>query len=146
MFDHIKQKTINENKYQIELLPARKGLKLAMKLSQVILPTLGSSIDALDNTDGTGFTRVALLLVEQMDQFDVVELMDELLDNAVVNGKELDIDSHFIANYGELVEVLEFAVRENFESFFEAKGLKDRFSQMKAKIWQTAPVSEEPTD
>lgn len=146
MFNNIRQKTIGKNKYQIQLLPARKGLATAMRLSKVILPALGSSFDALDSTDGTGFTRVALLLVEQADQIDVVDLVDVLLENAAVNGKELNFDEQFLGNYGEMVEVLEFAIRENFESFFEAKGLKDRFSTVKDKFFQTVGTQQEPTD
>jgi hypothetical protein len=140
MLDHMKKKKIGKNEYHIELLPAKKGVATAMKLNKILAPVLGAGFDAFEDSSGSGFTRLGMILVEQMDQANMVELIEELLEGSASNGQEIDIDVHFRANYGELVELLTFIIQENFQSFFAAKGLMDRFSQIKEKMF---PIPEQ---
>lgn len=138
MFDSIKQKKIHGKEYQINLLPAKQGFTIAMKLSKTIIPAIGGSVDALDQMAVGGFSRVALLLTEQIDDQEIMSIIEALTDQMAVDGEPVNFDRHFMANYGALIEVLEFALMENFESFFEAKGLKARFSTLKAKMVEQA--------
>lgn len=142
MLDYIKKKKIGKNEYHIELLPARKGIATAMKLNKIIAPVMGAGFDAFEDSEGSGFTRLGMILVEQMDQANIVELIDELLIGASVNAQEIDFDVHFRSNYGELIELLTFIIQENFQSFFSAKGLMDRFSQFKKKMFPTLEQEE----
>ena len=52
-----------------------------------------------------------------------------MLDELQIDGNEVDIEEYFAANYGELIEILEFSLKENFSSFFMGKGIKARFLQ-----------------
>lgn len=146
MLDYIKKKKIGKHTYQIELLPAKAGFSMAMKLSKVLIPLLGSGFDAFEEDSEGGFTRMSLIVVEQMEQVDMAAIVDDLLEGMAVNGQTVNFDDHFRANYGELVEVITFAMKENFSSFFEAKGLTARFSEIKNKMLPAAPQPEESND
>lgn len=118
-----RSKVINGKKYQITMLPALKAVGVGKKLLKVVLPAIGGTIDGLreDNIYGTPktFTDVAVALCTQLDDIDLDELIYALLNEASCEGKTIrDIDSHFQGEIGELIGVLEFALRENFSSFF----------------------------
>lgn len=121
-------KTINGKKYQITLLPALKAVGMGKKLLKIILPAIGGTVDGLrdDGLMGTPktFTDLALVLCEQLDDLDLDWLIQSLLNEATCDGKEIrDIDTHFQGELGELVGVMEFALRENFSSFFTGNDL-----------------------
>lgn len=117
---------------QIYKLPASKGIVLGSKLLKLILPVLGGMADEIFSEEvktasPKTFTEIAQRLTMQLDNFDILEIIKELLSETAIDNQEVDFDEYFMANYGELVAVLEFALKENFQSFFEVAGLKDRF-------------------
>lgn len=128
-------KTINGKEYTVTLLPATIGLKMSLEISKLLAPSLGASVDGLRHDDilhgaPQTFSDLALKLVNQMDKVNIVGMIGTLLGSVEVNGKRIDFDNHFRANYGELIQVLEFALRENFESFFTGSGLQTRFQEV----------------
>lgn len=145
MIEHIKKTKIGKDTYQLELLPAKAGFSLSLKLSKVLIPLLGTGFDAMEDEDG-GFTRMSLILVEQMDQVDISELVDTLLEGLIVNGDVVDFDVHFRGNYGALTEVIGFSLKENFGSFFEVKGLTARLSEVMKKVLPQGEQAEESKD
>ena len=124
----VKNKNID---VQIYKLPASQGLVVGTKLLKLILPVLGGMADEIFSEDASNespktFTEIAQRLLTQLDNFDILSLVKQLLDGAAIDGREQDFDEYFMANYGALLLILEFALRENFQSFFEVTGLKDR--------------------
>lgn len=116
-------------KFTVKKLRMGVGLKVAKKLNKIILPLIGGGIDGLKHDDyihgaPKSFSTLALLLCEQLDQAQIEDLIVVLLEDFNVDGKDVDIDDYFSANYGELVEVLEFSLKENFKSFFTGKGIQ----------------------
>lgn len=128
-----KKKEIDGVVYQISLLKGREGFRTAMDLAKVVAPVLGSTFDGVRHDEyihgaPKTWTNMALLLIDQMDKIDVESLIfDKLLRGLVVNGQQVDIDSFFLANYSVLIELLVFALKENFGDFFGANGFKTRF-------------------
>lgn len=132
-------KQINGKEYTIHLLPATAGLKMSLEISKLMAPSVGAGLDGLRHDEilhgsPTTFTDLAMKLVTQMDQVNVVELVGALLGKVEVGGSRINFDTHFRANYGELIQVIEFALRENFESFFTGNGFLTRFQEMMAQL------------
>lgn len=128
-------KEVNGKDYQISVLPALKAIGMARKLSKVLLPILGGTIDGMRDEGLTAtsstFSDIAMTLVEQLDGLDLENTIKQLCKGLTCNGKEVrDLDSHFQGELGELVGVLEFALRENFSSFFTGNDLSARLKEM----------------
>ena len=140
---------IGSNVYSIKLLPASLGFMVATNLIKTLLPVFGSWADAQGRKgqvlpeDESTFTELALLLVGQLDKVDVLQVVHTLLNEALVNGKPLDFDIHFRANYKSLMKLIEFALKENFGDFFidylQEKGL-NILSLRSLKMEDTAPT------
>ena len=129
--------TINDKEYSIKILGGLEGIKMAKRLSKIILPLIGGSLDGLRHDDiihgaPKSFTQLALTICEQMDEAGVEQIIVDLLQGCRVKGadgmsRDVDINEDFAANYGELIELLEFSLTENFSSFFTANGIQARF-------------------
>ena len=122
LFNNARKKTINGKEVTIFLLPASKGLVTAKKLSQVLLPTIGAFADGTSG-DGLDLSMPAAILVDSLDSLDVMAIVSILLEQMCVDGREVNFDEYFMANYGELFEVIKFALEENFSSFFTGSGI-----------------------
>lgn len=127
------KKTLSNGKeVTIKRLPAMKGIKMANKLLKVVLPALGGTLDGVNASDdvlnGTprNFTHLAITICQQLDDLNVEEVILTLTEDMYIDGNPVEFDSYFASNYGELVEILEFALKENFSSFFMAKGISHR--------------------
>jgi hypothetical protein len=120
--------------YTMQLLPATTGLSIGLELIKMAAPVLGILADSSDeentliSNDSTMFFEASTVLVSSMGDIDTVNLVKILLNELKFNGTEVVFDTHFRANYGELIAVLEVSLRENFGDFFtsylKAKGLE----------------------
>lgn len=136
-----RQKVIGENTYSIKLLPATVGLKLGNQMIKGLAPviavladnSMGNGAvsvkgDALVMEEQTLFTDMAVALVRQLDELDAVLIIKSLLFEASCNGQPIDFDNHFMGRYGELISIVEYALKENFGDFFieylKGKGLE----------------------
>lgn len=130
----------NGKKVRIRILPAiGEGLAVARRLLNIIAPAVGGTLDGIRHDDmlhgaPRTFTEMALTVCKQLEQAEVGSLVYTLLKEMEVDGKEIDLDDYFGANYGEMVEVLEFSLRENFSSFFTGNGMKARFHKVVGMI------------
>ena len=118
----IQQPKIQGQQYQIYLIPAGEGLRMAKTLAQTFLPLWGQFMTSAQEGN-LDYSELAISLVGELDTFDVETLVRRLLKECTVDGKEVDFDQYFMGNYGELVEIVAFAIQKNFSSFFAAKGL-----------------------
>jgi hypothetical protein len=68
------------------------------------------------------FSDLAMTIVESVDQLDVEALILDFTKELRVDGEAVDFDEFFSANYSELLELLEFCLKENFPDFFPKDG------------------------
>lgn len=126
-----RQIVIGDKTYGIQLLPATAGLQLGNRLIKGFAPTLGVFLDNEENTEfsleQTLFTDAAIALTRHMDDMDVVAIIKGMLAGLTCNAKPVEFDQEFRGNYGTLMAIVEFALKENFSDFFtdylKAKGL-----------------------
>lgn len=127
---------INDVEYRIKLLDGRTGFRTAKDLSKILLPLLGESVDASRHDDvfhgaPKTFRDMALLLLQQIDSVDVEDVIfNRLFVYFVVDGVEVKLENVVMGQYHLLVDLLVFAIKENFGSLFEGKGLISRFQSV----------------
>lgn len=131
--------TINDDSYTVHLLPTTIGLAMSLEIGKLLMPSLGAGIDGFRHDEilhgaPTTFADLGKLLVLQMGEVKIVEMVKALLSKSEINGKQLDFEKHFSGNYGALIQLVEFALRENFESFFTESGLQTRFVQLMSNL------------
>jgi hypothetical protein len=120
-------KEINGKRIQIRKLGALKGIKVIQQLSKVLIPLFGGSLDGFKHDDfihgaPKTFAGLAMTIVESIDQLDVESLILDFTRDIRVDGEAIVFDDYFSANYSELLEVLEFCLKENFPDFFPKDG------------------------
>lgn len=131
-----RKKTINNKEYQINVLGAMEALKMGRTLSKVILPAVAGILDGtraneFGETPKT-FTDLALMICTQLDDLDFDYIVLTLLKGCKCDGRDIQsVDTHFQGDLGEMISVLEFALRENFSSFFTGN---DLIIQLRDKI------------
>lgn len=129
--NNIKEKEINGKSYSIQLLPASVGLDVSQKIIKTVGPALGVILDSKEEfefEESTFFTDLAIALTRSIDELDLINMSKALLKGSYCDTQEITFDTHFAGNYGELLSVLEFALKENFGDFFtsylKGKGLE----------------------
>lgn len=132
--------TVNGKNIRIKLLPALTvGIPTARRLLNIIAPAVGGTLDGLRHDDfihgaPKTFSEMALVVCKQLEEAEVHQIMFTLLEHMEVDNKVVNLDEYFMANYGEMIEILEFALRENFQSFFTGNGMKERFHKVVGMI------------
>jgi hypothetical protein len=140
--------TDSGKKFSVRILPMTEGISVAKKLLSVIAPTTGSALDGLQHDDilhgaPKSLSTLAMILCNQIDKVQVENLIIVLLQDLYIDNQEVNIDEYFAANYGELIEVLEFSLEVNFKSFFMGKGIKARLMKgVQTLMAQMSPESE----
>ena len=148
----INQKTIGGRTYSLKLLPARKGMAMGKRIIQAFGPALGVILDSNAETDvifgeeQNLCTDLAIAIVGQLDELAIEQTVLDLLGGMTCDGQPIAFDSHFAAKYTILLEVITWAIKENFGDFFtgwlKAKGL----SIPTLKSMMTSAMSEEKSD
>jgi hypothetical protein len=115
--------TIGKDVYKVKILSASEGIATWEYLMKKLLPSVGTGLDSFRHDevlDGspTTFAEAFMHLSNRLDGNSLVSISGTLLAGLEVNGKEVDFDEHFKANYGSWAKVIKFALMENFESFF----------------------------
>lgn len=105
-------------------LNARQVMLEGFKMLKVLLPSLGTGIDQLTNKDDmfdmpNTFGAMFQLLNENLTEDQFACLVDKLLGSLVCNSEAVDDwVAHFDTYPQDLIEVISWAGRENFYSFF----------------------------
>lgn len=132
--------TVNGKNIRIKLLPALTvGIPTARRLLNIVAPAVGGTLDGLRHDDfihgaPKTFSEMALVVCKQLEEAEVHQIIFTLLEHMEVDNKVVNLDEYFMANYGEMIEILEFALRENFQSFFTGNGMKERFHKVVGMI------------
>lgn len=138
-------------KYQINVLNAWEGIRLGNQIKSVLLPLFGGTVDGINQTEdfiskSTPFTDMAIVLCDQLDKIQLEGVIGALLKGLTyqevgqipkdINPQGKDFENHFMANYGELLEVLAFSMKENFGSLFTGKGIHLRLMESVAGVME----------
>lgn len=141
---HLRQIEIDGNLYHIKLLDGKSGLRVGLALNKIISPLLGESFDANRHDDlfhgaPKTFKQLALTLVEQLDRVDVEKIIfDDLFKYFVVNGQEAKLEVVTTGKIGLLIELIIFALKENFGELFEGKhSILNFLAPLTSKVSQT---------
>lgn len=132
--------TVNGKNIRIKLLPALTvGIPTARRLLNIIAPAVGGTLDGLRHDDfihgvPKTFSDMSLVVCQQLENAEVHQIIFTLLEHMEVDNKVVNLDEYFMGNYGEMIEILEFALKENFQSFFTGNGMKERFHKVVGMI------------
>ena len=141
------EKTINNTKYGIHLLPAMKAALIGQKLIKALVPVVGSYFDARtsDKLDGMKFSTLATILAENLDELELETLITEVVaKNLTVNGQAVDFDTHFQGHVGVMFDVLAWAAEVNFKSLFLESTLGKQVLETMKNIMP--PTEETPSE
>lgn len=125
---------IDNKIYNIKKLQWEDGVDLWEDMMKRGLPSIGSCLDRLqhDELDGspTTFTEALINLSRNLEGSTLRSYSVVLFEDATVDGVEFDLNEEFTGNYGAWRKLLVFALKENFESFFD----KDLVQGMTTKV------------
>lgn len=120
--NRIKTEQISGNTVQITLLPATEGITMAKELAEVVVPTVGTFYQGISEGN-VDFEGLSMVLISEMGKLNITEIIHRLVRGMAINGGDVNFDEYFMANYGLLIQIIAFALKENFQSFFDASGL-----------------------
>ena len=132
---------IGDKRFDIKMVGGRKGISVSLKLKGILLPIIGRGFDGLKQEDyiesPRTFTDMAVLLTELLDRTDMETLIfDDLLFDVKVDGEKIeDWDDYLTANYSDLIPLLTFVVKENFQSFFTGNGMMKSIQAKLQNLW-----------
>jgi len=115
--------------YQVNQLPARKGLELLTEVATVAGPLVAAMGDKglsglLDSeADGGAFLGVAKAIAGSLDSKRVLGITDTLAGVTYLEGKALTgnaLDAHFMGRVFSMLKWLAFALEVQFGDFFNA--------------------------
>lgn len=144
---NIRRKDIDGIEYAVRLLPASDGFIIASEILKLVAPALGSGVDGLKNDavfeQPKTFNDVAVSLITQMDKVDILKHIKRLLKDSTADSESIQFESYFMANYGRLIKVVEFALEANFSSFFTDNALKTQLMNFFLNLIDEGETSEQ---
>ena len=111
----VRTDTIGGMEIQIYILGALEGFEMAKELAVIFAPILGAIKEGESDVD---FKAAALSMASTLGEANILAITTRLLKDLCVDGVEITFDDYFAANYGALVQILAFALKENVSSFF----------------------------
>ena len=116
--------------YEVKMMGALTCYSTMMKIVGLVGPTFASMFDneGVDSfEESTTLTEGVILLLNQLEKTDDEALLKTILNKPTVNGKEIDLDEDLRGEFDEFIELVVFALMENFKKPFtkwlKAKGL-----------------------
>lgn len=132
-------KIINGKRYTIKLLGGVVGIQIFTDIAKVLAPSSAVAVDSYMDaerflrSEGT-FESIVNRFVSNLSTPDVLRIVYTLLKDCMVDDKPLNIDEYFKGNYGDILELVWFALQANFETAFTQSGLKARFLNLMREI------------
>ena len=135
-------------KYTITLLNTTRAYITGQEVIKLTAPIAGAAFDGMRNDaellidESHTFQAVAIHLKNQMGEVDTLAIIIELLNGVTVDGVPLNFDSHFPGRLDHLLQLVEFALEENYSSLFIGTSLRERL-QIFMRRFQTPVVASE---
>ncbi|MBI4815178.1 MAG: hypothetical protein HY791_02895 [Deltaproteobacteria bacterium] len=108
-------------KWSLNTLPATKGLEVLTWLMALVGAPLGEGIEAIEGAtlapDSMG--RIVGSITRSLSDPKTVGMVKVLIGEALRDDKKYIFDDVFAENYGELTQLVAFAIGVNFRSFFD---------------------------
>ncbi len=149
-----KTKQIDERSVSVTQFPARKGLKIKLRLLKMVAPGLASATGILQGGLEVDFDSKVLAyavgqLVDSMGNDATVDfIVKELMQGTRLDDKEITdslFDMEFAGDYGLLYKIIAFILEVNYGSFFEnlnIGSLTSKFSSVVSPAKQPQDRSE----
>lgn len=124
---NFRQINIKGSDYHFKLLDGRTGFRVGLALNKIILPLIGESVDAGRHDDvfhgaPRTFKSMAETLITQLDNIEAEKIIfDDLFGYLVVDGQQVKLENVIIGKYDVLIELVTFALKENFGELFAGK-------------------------
>lgn len=121
------QKDIGGHRFEIKLLPCKIAGNVFIDLLETVGPTIGIAIDKyrnldyVDPTEDTSFAEVAGMLSSQLASSEFENVVTIILKDCVMDGKPFDDNVHLRGEFNTYLELIEFALMENFQDFFRIR-------------------------
>lgn len=132
-------------KYKLQTLPATKGLETFTAIMRIVGEPMGNAAGGVSQTtQGVDLKSEAIgaavgTLVDRMADPSTLQIVKTLLEDAQVEKMPgtfvpIEFELHWAANYGELVELLAFAIEVNFASFLGASAALKKWAAAALKL------------
>ena len=140
-----KTKQIDERSVSVTQFPARKGLKIKLRLAKMIAPGLASAAgitkDGLESdVDFKVLAYAVGQLVNSLGNDATVDFIaKELMQGARLDDKEITesvFDMEFAGDYGLLYKIIGFILEVNYGSFFENLNIGSLTSKLSSVVGQ----------
>lgn len=140
-----KTKIIQDTEYTVRLLNTDDGIDVLNILTSIIAPIYAAKMDQEEFLTDTFYSEVAAHILLKLKEVDIKAAIKKLLYDVSINSAKLSFSGNTACEYNEyfsgkyklLLEVLAFAIKENFPDFFSPvsaglEGLKTQlFSETK---------------
>lgn len=115
--------SIGGARWEMNTLPATTGLTCLTQIAAIIGAPAGAAASGLNQQGGLLGMDAGLMgeavakMTQRLADPQTVELIKSLLNGVRRNDKPVEFEDYFAANYGELMQVVAWSIRENFGSF-----------------------------
>jgi len=154
----IKSEPIDGFTYEVTQLGAVEGRRMLVRISKIVLPTLGALIKDADfgrlsdlNIADIDIDSAAKALVEAVDADSVDKIIESMSGITEIWGPGFGaagapmahhFDDHFAGRYAAMLRWLAFALKVNFSDFFDGKG---SVAKLAASLRSPEVASESPS-
>ena len=133
--------------YECSQFGTTEGLGIWAKLIGIVGPGMAKAIGGLGDggVEPDKLSEALTALLGKMEEKEVVTLIKRMCANVRRDGKAINFETEFAANYGTLVRVLWMVIRLNYSSFLSgaiAERFRVAFDRMTAP--KVAPKSAQP--
>ena len=151
------ERVIDDNTYIFHQLPVSLSLKILIRITKIIGPTLGSVFDGLgkDFPDtmkelmgaDLEFSKITNTIFSSIDEEITVSTIKELLSKTIVDGKNLSdvFEVHFQRNHLHLLKVIKSGLEVEYGNFLGDGGLASVILQANKENMEKSTTQEKQT-
>lgn len=118
-------------KWELMTLPSTTGLSCLTQISSIIGSPAGAAAAGIKKGSSALDLRTDLIgpaiskMMEKLAEVDTADLVKTLLTDLRKNDKPVEFDDEFSGDYGILMKLVAWSIRENFGSFLKGNPVLD---------------------